>query len=121
MLSDEAKAFHYAVYAAVSQIPYGRVTNYGHIAYLIGRPQNSRRVGLALKNYLAVNAFLRHENAAFDNLPWWRVISSTGLIAKRDGGEHEQKRRLVAENVVVNGMTVSWADYGWFPDEIDDE
>jgi O6-methylguanine-DNA--protein-cysteine methyltransferase len=34
--SDEAEAFFYGVYAAVQEIPHGRVTTYGHIAALIG-------------------------------------------------------------------------------------
>lgn len=34
--SDEAEAFFYAVYSAVQEIPYGKVTSYGHIARLIG-------------------------------------------------------------------------------------
>lgn len=34
--SDEAEAFFWGVYAAVQEIPHGRVTTYGHIAALIG-------------------------------------------------------------------------------------
>lgn len=34
--TDEAKAFFHAVYSAVSEVPSGRVTTYGHIAALIG-------------------------------------------------------------------------------------
>lgn len=34
--SDEATAFFLAVYRAVQEIPYGKVTSYGHIARLIG-------------------------------------------------------------------------------------
>lgn len=34
--SDEAEAFFYAVYSAVREIPYAKVTSYGHIARLIG-------------------------------------------------------------------------------------
>ncbi len=34
--SDEAEAFFYGVYAAVQEIPYGKVTTYGHIAALVG-------------------------------------------------------------------------------------
>jgi len=34
--SDEAQAFFYAVYAAVQEVPHGKVTTYGHIALLIG-------------------------------------------------------------------------------------
>jgi methylated-DNA-protein-cysteine methyltransferase-like protein len=34
--SDEAEAFFHAVYAAVQEIPHGKVTSYGHIAKLVG-------------------------------------------------------------------------------------
>jgi O6-methylguanine-DNA--protein-cysteine methyltransferase len=34
--SDEAEAFFHAVYSAVREIPYGKVTSYGHIAALVG-------------------------------------------------------------------------------------
>lgn len=40
--SDEAESFFYAVYSAVQEIPYGKVTSYGHIAKLVGtrKPQS---------------------------------------------------------------------------------
>lgn len=118
MLSDETKAFHYAVFTAVNQVPLGKVTSYGHIAYLIGRPQNARQVGSSLKNYREINAIFQQEGYAFDDLPWWRIIASSGQIAKRDIGEREQKHRLLEENVVVNGMSIEMYDYGWFPDDL---
>jgi methylated-DNA-protein-cysteine methyltransferase-like protein len=34
--TDEAEAFYHAVYAAVQEVPEGKVTSYGHIAKLIG-------------------------------------------------------------------------------------
>jgi methylated-DNA-protein-cysteine methyltransferase related protein len=47
--SDEAEAFFYAVYAAVQEIPHGKVTSYGHIAKLIGL-RESRPVKSSLTN-----------------------------------------------------------------------
>jgi methylated-DNA-protein-cysteine methyltransferase-like protein len=35
--SEEAAAFFAAVYAAITEIPYGKVTSYGHIARLVGK------------------------------------------------------------------------------------
>lgn len=35
--SDEAEWWFTAVYQAVQEIPYGKVTSYGHIARLLGR------------------------------------------------------------------------------------
>ncbi|QSZ33021.1 hypothetical protein DSL72_002606 [Monilinia vaccinii-corymbosi] len=34
--TDEASAFYHSVYTAIQEIPYGKVTSYGHIARLIG-------------------------------------------------------------------------------------
>jgi len=34
--TPEAESFFHAVYAAIQEIPAGRVTSYGHIAALIG-------------------------------------------------------------------------------------
>jgi methylated-DNA-protein-cysteine methyltransferase-like protein len=34
--TEEAEAFYYAVYSAIQEIPYGKVTSYGHIARLVG-------------------------------------------------------------------------------------
>lgn len=34
--SDEAAAFFHAVYSAVCEVPFGKVTTYGHIAALVG-------------------------------------------------------------------------------------
>lgn len=37
--SEEAEMFFYAVYSAVQEIPPGKVTSYGHIAWLVGTRQ----------------------------------------------------------------------------------
>lgn len=118
-LDDDAKAFHYAVYSVVSQIPHGKVTSYGHIAYLIGRPSNARQVGSSLKHCEYIVSRLNEENAGISNLPWWRVILSLGSIAQRESGEYEQARRLREEGVEVNGMKVAMDEHGWFPDDVE--
>lgn len=116
-LTDESKAFHYAVYSVVTQIPYGKVTSYGHIAYLIGRPQNSRLVGQSLKHYPEI---MRQLGENFD-IPWWRVLSSSGAISSRGNtsGEILQKHKLIEEGVEVTGVKVNLGLVGWFPDEVD--
>lgn len=116
-LDDEAKAFHYAVYSTVSQIPYGNVTSYGHIAYLIGKPNNARQVGSSLKNCQYIISRLNQENALIENLPWWRVLLALGSISVREHGEYEQAKRLREEGVEVNNMKVDLSQVGWFPDE----
>ncbi|KXH59363.1 6-O-methylguanine DNA methyltransferase [Colletotrichum salicis] len=38
--TEEAEAFFHAVYTAVQEIPVGKVTTYGHIARLVGTPED---------------------------------------------------------------------------------
>jgi methylated-DNA-protein-cysteine methyltransferase-like protein len=121
---DEARAFHYAVYDTVQLIPYGKVTTYGHIAKLIYKPRNSRQVGQALK-YLP--AGLDNELGypfSTQNVPWWRVISSSGVISPRtETAVDAQKQRLREEGVEVEETTnkIVLSQFGWFPETDFDE
>lgn len=119
-LSDKSKAFHLAVYSAVLKIPEAKVCTYGHIAHLILSPQNARLVGYSLKHYDAIRSKLSEDNIFLGDLPWWRVLQSLGNIAIRNG-DARQADLLRNEGVVVTGMKVDLAEYGWFPDEIDSE
>ncbi|EAZ63607.2 hypothetical protein PICST_52184 [Scheffersomyces stipitis CBS 6054] len=129
-LTDESKNFHHGVYTVVSLIPYGHVTSYGHIAYLLNKPQNSRQVGSALKHLSIVLQSLRQDLPeeerqdyfTVDTLPWWRVLSSAGKISPRgnSNAEYIQAIRLQEEGVAVSsGHKVDLDEYGWFPDEVD--
>ena len=119
---DEARAFHYAVYEAVQLIPQGRITTYGHIAKLIYKPRNSRQVGQALK-------FLPREGQEHEypystaNVPWWRVVSSAGVISPRDGGAVQLQADLLRqEGVEVDGNNkLKLSEFGWFPETEFDE
>jgi len=77
----------------------GEVTTYGDIAETAGYPRQSRRVGrlLALTD---------------DDLPWWRVVNSTGRLVP--GNEREQTERLHAEGVTVIDGKVRRAPSGRF-------
>ncbi|KAK2027513.1 DNA binding methylated-DNA--cysteine S-methyltransferase [Colletotrichum zoysiae] len=77
--TDEAEAFFHAVYAAVQEIPVGRVTTYGHIARLIGTPERPRQVGICLK-HLPTDPSSRFNN---ETVPWQRVINAKGTISPR--------------------------------------
>ena len=57
------------VYAAVRQIPRGRVATYGQIARMIGRPRAARVVGYAL-------------SAAPADVPCHRVVSRQGGLSE---------------------------------------
>jgi alkylated DNA nucleotide flippase Atl1 len=54
--TDEAEAFFHAVYSAIQEIPYGKVTSYGHIAKLIGTREFVRDPVLAMLNPFKPNA-----------------------------------------------------------------
>ncbi|KZS89016.1 MGMT family protein [Sistotremastrum niveocremeum HHB9708] len=119
----DAAEFHAAVYRVVRQIPPGKVTSYGHIAKLVGMPRHSRHVGQALK-YLDPQS----------NLPWFRVISSSGQISSRGpgtSGARRQRDELEAEGIEVTGGEVgleggndgggrvNLRTYGWFPESVE--
>ncbi|CAZ80107.1 unnamed protein product [Tuber melanosporum] len=115
--SDEATAFFVAVYEAVQEIPYGKVTSYGHIAHLIGK-RKLEQVGQALKHLPADPANTFHHG----NVPWQRVIAASGVIPRRDNpsGAARHAQALRGEGVVVTttggGLHVDLSgEHGWFP------
>ena len=88
MTAEQARAFGEDVLNIVSQIPYGRVTTYGHIASLAGWPSHSRMVGRTL----------RYSAGAVD-LPCHRVVNKEGRTAP---GWSQQRTLLEAEGVTFN-------------------
>ncbi|KAK1834493.1 6-O-methylguanine DNA methyltransferase [Podospora conica] len=128
--SDEAQAFFHAVYAAVQEIPPGKVTSYGHIARLVGEPQRPRQVGVCLKHLPNLDEWNRvHEDEAevpprfhHGNVPWQRVVNAKGGISPRSqpSATLNQATALEAEGVVVTRdalgeLSVDLKTYGWFP------
>lgn len=90
----------------VRSIPYGKVTNYGTIATLVGVPRGARLVGGIL-----------HYNSEKFNLPWYRVINRHGFISTScfDHSKNEQKALLESEDIEVSkGFMVNLQKYGWF-------
>lgn len=94
---------HARIYAAIAAIPRGRVASYGAIAARAGLPGRARLVGRALG-----------EVPAGMELPWYRVLRSSGQIAFPPGsrGFREQSRRLKAEGVEVRNGRVPLASFG---------
>ncbi len=88
MESNERELFSKEVYEVVAQIPYGRVITYGDIAWLLGRPNYSRRVGAALKG------------CAEADLPCHRVVNTQGRLVP---GWAEQRILLQREGVNFRG------------------
>jgi len=97
---DDARA---RIYAAIAAIPPGRVASYGAIAARAGLPGRARLVGRALG-----------EVPEGMELPWYRVLRSSGQIAFPPGsrGFREQSRRLKAEGVEVRNGRVPLASFG---------
>ncbi|KAK8169626.1 6-O-methylguanine DNA methyltransferase [Phyllosticta citrichinensis] len=130
--SEDAAAWFAAVYQAVQEVPYGKVTSYGHIARLVGRPECPRQVGVCLK-HLASSPNAADESSRnrpkwhTANVPWQRVINSKGIISPRGpSGASRQAAALRAEGVHVDRGSlgeylVSLETYGWFPDMLPSE
>lgn len=94
-MPEQPPNFYAQVYAVTRRIPRGKVTSYGRIAQMLGRPNAARAVGYAL------NALKDHED---HGVPWQRVINSQGRISivNREHSAHEQAELLRAEGVVVS-------------------
>lgn len=103
-----AASYRQRVLDVVRRIPEGRVTNYGTVAVLAGRPRTARQVGGILYG-------LRESET---DVPWHRVINAQGGISTFKVGSGElQIALLEAEGVEVVDRTVDLARYGWRADE----
>lgn len=103
MTPEEVRSFRDDVLSIVGQIPYGRVTTYGHIAVLAGWPSHSRMVGRTL----------RYTPGA-ELLPCHRVVNKEGRTAP---GWSRQRTLLEEEGVKfkTNGH-VDMSRYLWLPE-----
>lgn len=103
MTSEQARRFGEDVLNIVSQIPFGRVTTYGHIAALAGWPSHARMVGHTL----------RYTPGA-ENRPCHRVVTIAGRTAP---GWPLHRTLLEAEgvNFKQNGH-VDMEKFLWEPD-----
>jgi len=94
------------IWETIQDIPKGCVANYGQIAEIAGIPRGARQVGYAL----------RHTPKDLD-LPWHRVITSSGKSAFDTDSEHfkTQRDRLFDEGVPVISGKVDMKKYRWEP------
>ncbi|MDJ0755686.1 MAG: MGMT family protein [Ardenticatenaceae bacterium] len=103
--------FYDQVYAVVRCIPSGKVTSYGRIARMLGRPRAARAVGYAL------NALKdHHQDPNFEPVPWHRVINAAGRIStvNRELTANRQADLLRDEGVSVNeDLTLHLERYLW--------
>ncbi|EMY77516.1 putative uncharacterized protein YbaZ [Leptospira weilii serovar Ranarum str. ICFT] len=104
-------SFFKEVYTLVKKVPKGKVTSYGRVAALLGKPRAARAVGYAL------NALSKGQE---QKVPWQRVINSQGKISFRGdtGRSILQKKMLEDEGIQFNSAeTIDLKVFGW-PDMI---
>lgn len=102
-------AFSDEVFAIVRKIPRGRVSTYGQVARLMGRPRSARYVGWALR-----------ANEEPVKTPCHRVVFKDGRLAEgyAFGGEGVQRRLLEEEGVAfLDDGRVDMEACLWRPDE----
>lgn len=103
------ETFYSRVYAVVRLVPRGRVTNYGHIALLLGSPAAARAVGYAL-NALGPG----------NDVPWWRIVNAAGGIVLKNRGSSADLQRALLEREGVRFREDDTCDlrvYRWWPEE----
>ncbi|GAB7126494.1 DNA base-flipping protein [Silvimonas sp. JCM 19000] len=96
-----------AIINVVARIPPQTVATYGQVAALAGYPRHSRLVGRALGN-------------TDRDVPWFRVINSTGRVSARglDGNDDLQRMLLQADGVEFGeGGRIDLKVWGWRPEE----
>jgi O-6-methylguanine DNA methyltransferase len=95
------RSFERRVLAVVRRVPVGRVTTYGEVARLAGRPRAARAVGNILRQ------------AGQPGLPYHRVIAAGGQL----GGYSSlalKRALLAAEGLTVSPRRVRhFADVRW--------
>jgi methylated-DNA-protein-cysteine methyltransferase-like protein len=79
--------FEDAVVAVLLSLRPGEVVTYGEVAAEAGFPGAARAVGRLLAT-------------TGEDVPWWRVVTTTGRLVP--GYEAEHARRLAAEGVTVD-------------------
>jgi len=104
----ESADFFLRVHELVKQIPFGRVTTYGHIATALGARSSSRMVGWALN---AVPVTQRFE------IPCHRVVNRLGELSGKMHFETPfvMRERLEAEGITFVGDAVKIEQHLWIP------
>jgi methylated-DNA-[protein]-cysteine S-methyltransferase len=95
-------SFGRRVLTIVRKIPPGRVTTYGDLARLAGRPRAARAVGTIMRT------------AAVPGLPYHRVIAAGGRLGGYGGSESLKEALLRQEGVpVTRGRIRGFAARRW--------
>jgi methylated-DNA-protein-cysteine methyltransferase-like protein len=102
-MTSHVSPFSVTVHATVRRIPTGKVLTYGDVAALAGRPGAARGVGSVLR-----------ELPEGSDVPWWRVVSSSGDIALPHFGGQLQKMLLRQEGVTFrSGGRIDLERFRW--------
>jgi O-6-methylguanine DNA methyltransferase len=92
------------VLSVVRRVPVGRVTTYGTVARLAGKPRAARAVGNIMRD------------AKQPGLPYHRVVAAGGRLGGYGGNTALKRALLVAEGLVVSGTRVkSFESVKWPP------
>lgn len=98
---DDAATFAARVLRVVRRIPAGRVSTYGDVAEMAGRPRAARAVGNIMRDC--------HRS----DVPCHRVVASGGKLGGYGGREVMKRSLLAAEGVVMRGQRIPMDVYGW--------
>jgi O-6-methylguanine DNA methyltransferase len=82
------------VLSIVRRVPAGRVTTYGAVAALAGRPRAARAVGNIMRE------------ARQPGVPYHRVIAANGMLGGYGGNVALKRALLVAEGLTVTSRRV---------------
>ena len=96
---EEHFDFYRRVAIVCAHIPDGKVTTYGQIALLCGKPRNSRQAGYCLRNNLAGEA-----------VKAYRVVNSKGRLSGAGYFETWDLQKLLLEQ---DGISAVWTGDQW--------
>ena len=95
------KEFSLAIYSLAERVPPGRVTTYGQLAALAGRPRWARQAGHALSRAPAERPCHRVVNSQGRLVPGWarqrQLLQAEGVQFKENGCVDMRRHRLTAE------------------------
>ena len=96
-----ATEFTAQVLSAVRKIPRGRVSTYGDIAAIAGRPNAARAVGNIMRD------------CGRPDVPCHRVVAAGGRLGGYGGDEARKRQRLTAEGIEFSGSRIKLPTQRW--------
>ncbi|MEQ1908491.1 MAG: MGMT family protein [Vicinamibacterales bacterium] len=99
--SQSAATFAARVLAVVRRIPPGRVSTYGEVAEMAGRPRAARAVGNIMRD------------CQRPDVPCHRVVASGGRLGGYGGREALKRSLLAAEGVTLRGQRIALDEHRW--------